>query len=166
MFSKVIDIEELGHISHGYAEQAARTEANFSDVRLALKDVNANLDDLRNFALLTEDMPFAKGIGRLIPSKILRISSFTSDIPEFPVKKTNESHTERNGNSAELSQPRPSNIPDFLPPFPNPHTFIHTSVLDDLGYLTRSLMTGLQMQNFYGRQKARRKIKLRVLYHI
>lgn len=102
-------IEELGHISHGYAEQAARTEANFSDVRLALKDVNANLDDLRNFALLTEDMPFAK------------------DIPEFPVKKTNESHTERNGNSAELSQPRPSNIPDFLPPFPNPHTFIHTS---------------------------------------
>ena len=31
-----VDVEEIGYVSHGYAEHAGRTEANLVDVLLAL----------------------------------------------------------------------------------------------------------------------------------
>jgi len=45
----VVDIEEVGHGTHTYAELSNRTEANFTDVRLALFDLGTEVMQLVEF---------------------------------------------------------------------------------------------------------------------
>jgi len=97
-------IEEIGITSHKYAESTSRTESNFNDIRQALKDLHVSLDDLRTFALVADDLPFAKD------------SADNNVLPS--VQETEEKQ----------SQPH---IPDFLPPFPSPHAYIHTPVFEE-----------------------------------
>jgi len=109
-------IEEIGITSHKYAESTSRTESNFNDIRQALKDLHVSLDDLRTFALVADDLPFAK------------------DIPEFPLKRPQTDSADNNVlpsvQETEEKQSQP-HIPDFLPPFPSPHAYIHTPVFEE-----------------------------------
>ena len=43
------DIEEIGFIAHTYAEHAGRSDVNFNDVTLALKDLGVSVKDLIHF---------------------------------------------------------------------------------------------------------------------
>jgi len=110
-------IEELGHASHHYAELAGRTECNFNDVRQSFNDLYIKIDDLRAFARFADNMPFAKAI------------------PEFPLKKSSLPNQSNKGTripnilaKEEIKQPLLPHIPECLPPFPPPHTYVHSTI--------------------------------------
>jgi len=97
-------IEEIGFLSHDYCEFSRRSECNLNDVLLSLNDFGVKLDDIILFYNNTKDIPFPSNIQKFpAPSKRKRIMK--KDTDKFP-----------------------KYIPDFLPPFPEPHTYLDTPV--------------------------------------
>jgi len=113
-------VEEIGYRSHLKAELACRTECNFNDVRDVLNGLGVSLDDLYTFASFEHDLPFPK------------------PVPSFPLKKSSSSikneiltiSPTQNGKAEETS-PLPPHIPKHMPPFPEPHTYVHTSLVSE-----------------------------------
>jgi len=115
-------MEEIGYRSHWKSELACRTESNFHDARAVLKEMGVSLDDLYTFAALSDEIPFAK------------------PVPAFPMRKTTpqtkqteakEQTTTSQHNGKETDSSLPPHIPKFLPPLPEPHTYVHTPVYDE-----------------------------------
>jgi transcription initiation factor TFIID subunit 8 len=98
-------IEELGYLSHMYAEHAGRIECNFNDSQLALKDLQVSMRELMLFHSQVEETPFARAIPRF---------------PMGPSQKRRKVLT-----SADAL---PNHIPLYFPPFPDKHSFVHTAL--------------------------------------
>jgi hypothetical protein len=96
-------IEELGFLSHMYAEHAGRIECNFNDTQLALKDLQVSMKDVMLFYSQVEDMPFARAIPRF---------------PMGPSQKRRKVLTS--------SDALPNHIPLYFPPYPDKYSFVNT----------------------------------------
>ncbi|ESO05792.1 hypothetical protein HELRODRAFT_171464 [Helobdella robusta] len=92
---------ELGRSTKAVAELAGRTEPLLTDVIIALAEMGQNANDVVTFGRRSTQLPFNK----------LQFSSSLSDGKRLQVG-TPESH--------------PYHIPDYLPHFPDPHTYIKT----------------------------------------
>ena len=102
-------IEELGYGAHLYAELSCRTDCNFLDLCLALKDCNVTLRELLDYSTNTEEIPFAK------------------PIPPFPIKPAEVRPIDVEENDPN----RPEYVPYYLPPFPEKHTYIFTPTYEE-----------------------------------
>ncbi|KAL6767521.1 hypothetical protein ACKKBF_B35565 [Auxenochlorella protothecoides x Auxenochlorella symbiontica] len=101
-------MEEVGVSSHAYTELAGRTEPSAMDVLFALNDMGVSVTELKEFK---QSQP--KG------------SAFPAPIIPFPVaRKTRPTPT-----FAERGEAPPAHIPDFLPAFPDRHTYCETHEL-------------------------------------
>lgn len=96
-------IEELGFLSHMYAEHAGRIECNLNDTQLALKDLQVSMKDMMLYYSQVEDMPFARAIPRF---------------PMGPSQKRRKVLTS--------SDALPSHIPLYFPPYPDKYSFVNT----------------------------------------
>lgn len=56
-----IDVEEIGYMSHTYAELACRTDCNMNDVRQSLQDLGVTIEDLFTYSNYSNELPFAFG---------------------------------------------------------------------------------------------------------
>jgi len=96
-------IEELGYLSHMYAEHAGRIECNFNDTLLAVKDLQVSMKDIMLFHSQVEDVPFARAIPRF---------------PMGPNQKRKKVLTS--------SDALPGHIPLYFPPYPDKYSFVNT----------------------------------------
>eukprot|EP01089_Gocevia_fonbrunei_P013456 TRINITY_DN3458_c0_g1_i1.p1 TRINITY_DN3458_c0_g1~~TRINITY_DN3458_c0_g1_i1.p1 ORF type:complete len:372 (+),score=73.41 TRINITY_DN3458_c0_g1_i1:73-1188(+) len=101
-------LEEIGSRSHNFAELAGRIETNFHDLCQTFSEMDVDLADLSSYANETEETPFPK------------------PLPEFPIKRQNTHKPELK----DPIEPLPPHIPDFLPPFPDKHTYNSTPVYE------------------------------------
>ncbi|KAK9919071.1 hypothetical protein WJX75_009128 [Coccomyxa subellipsoidea] len=95
---------ELGSASHSYAELACRTSTNLSDVLLAFEDMGVRLEDLIQYANAEEEVPFAWPVAKY------PVSKRPLTLPTF----------------ADRKEEAPKHIPDYLPAFPDKHTYVET----------------------------------------
>jgi len=100
-------IEEISYNAHFYAQVACRTEVNLNDVRLALQRLHVKLSDLINYLANAPEIPLSK------------------PVPDYPVQKKSSRIVELRGSPEETLPPH---IPSFLPPFPDPHTYVKTPI--------------------------------------
>merc|ERR1712137_715514 len=97
----ISDLEERGYGTHLYAESSCRTDANFLDLSLALRDCNSSIKELIEYSNQVDEKPFAK------------------PIPPFPIR------------ADEVKSERPDYVPSYLPPFPGKHTYIFTPTYEE-----------------------------------
>eukprot|EP01096_Ripella_sp_DP13-Kostka_P004966 TRINITY_DN17530_c0_g1_i1.p1 TRINITY_DN17530_c0_g1~~TRINITY_DN17530_c0_g1_i1.p1 ORF type:complete len:301 (-),score=119.10 TRINITY_DN17530_c0_g1_i1:38-919(-) len=103
-------IEEIGYSSHLYANISGRTQVNVLDVLASLYEKKITLEDLvLMYTEASEVQPFPK-----------QISPFP--VPDY-VTPINELH--------DPPEALPENVPYFLPPFPDKHTYIATPATDE-----------------------------------
>ncbi|GLJ48763.1 hypothetical protein SUGI_1028380 [Cryptomeria japonica] len=120
---------DLGKSAHFYANLACRTECNVFDVIQSLEDMNhpqgfvgasnilsrrlsasATVKDIIHYTNRSEEIPFAR------------------PVPHFPVAKKRELMP----SFAQMGEAPPSSqIPQWLPAFPDPHTYVHTPVWNE-----------------------------------
>eukprot|EP01090_Pellita_catalonica_P008434 TRINITY_DN1924_c0_g1_i1.p1 TRINITY_DN1924_c0_g1~~TRINITY_DN1924_c0_g1_i1.p1 ORF type:complete len:186 (+),score=27.15 TRINITY_DN1924_c0_g1_i1:57-614(+) len=98
-------IEEIGYRSHRLAEHSGRSESKLADVTLSLSEMGLSISDLSEIPQKSNPLPFPKNI-----------------IP-FPVPREHKQPKK----SKTPTEPKPPYIPDFLPPFPDKHTYIKTN---------------------------------------
>ncbi len=115
-----IDILEISNSSKLLAELAGRTMPIASDCVLALVDVGADLNKFQTF----RDISATGSI--VIPPRLCKYL-FRSLVIIFSAK-TQPQSTSTSVLRIGKSRPHPSHIPDFLPDFPDPHTYIRTEV--------------------------------------
>nr|XP_042895357.1 transcription initiation factor TFIID subunit 8 isoform X1 [Parasteatoda tepidariorum] len=96
-----IDIVEASRSTRAYTELSGRTESLVSDVMVAIVDMGQNIDAL---------VPYAK-----------RLNKITLPTPSF-LPRSSMSRILQAGEKKSL----PSHIPEYYPPFPDPHTYIRT----------------------------------------
>ena len=101
-------LKEVGASSQAYAEMAGRTHASFPDAVRALEDTGVDLDLLCEYVEKEDEIPFAR------------------TVPSFPVRKK----AKRLPTFVELGEEPPSNVPAFLPAFPDKHTYKSTPAYD------------------------------------
>eukprot|EP01100_Stratorugosa_tubuloviscum_P000074 TRINITY_DN1016_c1_g1_i1.p1 TRINITY_DN1016_c1_g1~~TRINITY_DN1016_c1_g1_i1.p1 ORF type:complete len:318 (-),score=147.57 TRINITY_DN1016_c1_g1_i1:132-1085(-) len=139
-------IEETGRIAAQNCELANRTEVNGLDVWGALKQMKLRLVDLTDYALEQSQTPITK-----------------SSIPELPiVKHLNDTLTtkftsfsqENETEEQPKENQRPDHVPSFLPPFPDPHTFIATPIY------TKFLVDSAQIRKQMSKRKRKEQISL------
>ncbi|KAK3591224.1 hypothetical protein CHS0354_003856 [Potamilus streckersoni] len=94
-------LTEIGRASRSYAELSGRTEVMVTDVVMAVVDQGINVNSIPAHAKRVNKSVFIPP-GQSTP---------------HPVMKTLE---------ADERMPHPPHIPDYLPPFPDPHTYIRT----------------------------------------
>lgn len=94
---------ELGRSSKAYAELAGRTEPFLGDVTLAMVEMGLNVHSL--------------------PAYVRRPGANKSVVP-VPAKAVQPQSTRALQTGEKL--PHPSYIPEYLPPFPDTHTYIKT----------------------------------------
>ncbi|XP_046364920.1 transcription initiation factor TFIID subunit 8-like [Haliotis cracherodii] len=94
-------LTEVGRSARAYTELAGRTESMLSDVVMALVDMGVKVD-----AIPAHAKRYNKSI--FIPP------TPSTPSPTLPTLQTGD------------KKAHPSHIPDFLPPFPDPHTYIRT----------------------------------------
>ncbi|CAL8471540.1 g11082 [Coccomyxa elongata] len=97
-------VAELGTTSHSYAELACRTSTNLSDVLLAFEDMGVRMEDLMQYANAEEEVPFAHPVAKY------PVSKRAVTLPTF----------------ADRNEEPPKHIPDYLPAFPDKHTYVAT----------------------------------------
>ena len=56
----LLDLDEMGYGTHLYAEASCRTDSNFLDFALALRDCNGSVRELIDYVHQTDEVPFAK----------------------------------------------------------------------------------------------------------
>ncbi|KRY85816.1 Transcription initiation factor TFIID subunit 8 [Trichinella pseudospiralis] len=103
-------IQELCLMIKNYAEHCNRTQVTVSDFITAV-------DSSRKYSL-----KFPRSMNELSTKYSLKYP------PTFKVSGVKETTILRGSEP----QPHPPYVPDFLPPFPNPHTYISTSVGTEL----------------------------------
>jgi len=102
-------LRTIGTLSAQAARHAGRSESNYLDVKLALEEMGVgSLQELGKFAR-ESDLPFAR------------------TITPFPVKQTARSSNAAASAQVQPPEARPQYIPDYLPPFPDPATYRHTT---------------------------------------
>eukprot|EP00824_Muranothrix_gubernata_P019830 TRINITY_DN39_c0_g1_i1.p1 TRINITY_DN39_c0_g1~~TRINITY_DN39_c0_g1_i1.p1 ORF type:complete len:370 (-),score=61.03 TRINITY_DN39_c0_g1_i1:590-1699(-) len=103
-------LEDAGHGAHRYAELASRVEGNLMDTAESLRDMGAPFEELRRYAVQTEELSFAKVI------------------PKFPVKRPRQIVR----STSVDTEPRtlPSFMFPYLPPLPETHSYVSTSVYE------------------------------------
>ena len=94
-------IYEIGRSSRAFSELSGRTEPLVGDVVVALIEMGLNCDSIASYAMRSNRV--------IIPS------------PQMMAKQS----TPRILQAGEKKQPS-SYIPDYLPPFPDPHSYIRT----------------------------------------
>lgn len=120
---------ELGKTSHFYANLAGRTGCNEFDIIQGLEDLGSShgftsasdahhclvgsgiVRDITQFVSLQEEIPFPRSI------------------PRFPVVRRSASQAP---SFAQIGEEPPKKcIPEWLPAFPDPHTYVHTPVWNE-----------------------------------
>ncbi|KAL9677614.1 hypothetical protein QQ045_005847 [Rhodiola kirilowii] len=109
-------LRDLGRVAASYSNLAGRTECNVFDVVMGL-----------------EDLGFARGLRSVVKNLVEYAGSiedkpFALPLPRFPVV------VERRmvPSFAEMSEtPAGKHIPDWLPAFPDPHTYVHTPMWNE-----------------------------------
>uniref|UniRef100_A0A914US32 Transcription initiation factor TFIID subunit 8 n=1 Tax=Plectus sambesii TaxID=2011161 RepID=A0A914US32_9BILA len=99
---------ELAHSSKQLAEGAGRTAPNPGDVILALIEMGGNVSQLPDY------LKNSAAGSIVIPAP--KPQTATSTVDALRIGK---------------AKPHAAHIPDFLPPFPDPHTYIKTDVSGD-----------------------------------
>lgn len=94
-------LSELGRTSRGYAELAGRSEGMMTDVFMALVDMGQNVQSIQSHAQRHSKSVFLPPAHSAAPPSLKTLQ--VGDKPSHP-----------------------SHIPDHLPPFPDPHTYIRT----------------------------------------
>lgn len=116
-------LRDLGETAHSNANSAGRTDCNVFDVVQGLEDLNlcwgflgasdvnrclvgsGVVREIRRFVGSAEEIPFARPVPRFPVIKSRKPTPSFAQIGETPI-----------GN----------HIPDWLPAFPDPHTYLHT----------------------------------------
>ena len=107
-----------GEHAHQYAENAGRTEAHAGDVMAALHDIAPTSPaDLTRFVRFVEDSASP---------------ALEQSIPRFPLPTRPKFATPSFHEKQELPPPR-AEIPEWLPAFPDDHTYVSTSTWEGLG---------------------------------
>ncbi|CAG2174623.1 unnamed protein product [Oppiella nova] len=94
-------IFEIGRSSQAFCELSGRTEPLVGDVVMALVEMGLNIDDLSSYAMRSTRVT--------IPSPQVMAKQSTPRILQAGEKKTPSAY-----------------IPDYLPAFPDPHSYIRT----------------------------------------
>lgn len=94
-------IEEIGISANTFASLAGRTQSNFLDFNAAFEDIGTDISTLMNYHSKASEIPF----GSRLPRFPLNKSIYPSPLPPY-----SES----------------SSLPPFLPPLPEPRTYIFT----------------------------------------
>ncbi|XP_074264097.1 transcription initiation factor TFIID subunit 8-like [Silene latifolia] len=121
-------ISDLGKSANSYASLAGRTECNAVDVIKGLEDLGSScgfsggsevnqcvarsgvIKEMSQFVGAVEDIPFSQ------------------PIPRFPVIKT----ARQIPSFSEMGEsPDSKNLPEWLPAFPDPHTYMHSPVWNE-----------------------------------
>lgn len=118
-------VRDLGKMAGFYANLAGRSECNVFDLIRALEDLELS----QGFLAASEHSQCLVGTG-ILRDTIGIVSAreeipFSQPIPRFPVIK------DRNAvpSFIQLGEATPSkHIPEWLPAFPDPHTYVHTSM--------------------------------------
>mmetsp|Transcript_6972 Transcript_6972/g.25683 ORF Transcript_6972/g.25683 Transcript_6972/m.25683 type:complete len:383 (-) Transcript_6972:696-1844(-) len=105
-------VVEIGHATHSYSELAGRTECNLLDVFMGLSDLSKSDKIATDVQELLEHMKTAPEV------------PFIRPVPVFPVRR--EASKRLVPSFSEAGEQAPKHIPDFLPAFPDPHTYKHT----------------------------------------
>lgn len=119
---------DLGRTSHFYANLAGRTGCSVFDVLQGLEELGSTqgfssasdvhhclvnsgvVRDLTQYVSIADEAPFARSI------------------PHFPIAH----HRKLTPTFSQIGEPPTGkHIPDWLPAFPDPHTYIHTPVWDE-----------------------------------
>eukprot|EP00727_Mastigamoeba_balamuthi_P008777 m51a1_g4521 putative transcription initiation factor tfiid subunit 8 isoform x2 (285) ;mRNA; f:432610-433983 len=96
-------IQEAGALAHRHAEAAGRTESNAFDAVVAVHELHQPLDALREF--------------RAVHGRVIAPFPVLSRPPTGPEKQLRD-----------VRGPPPPHIPEFLPPYPDRHTYAFTPV--------------------------------------
>eukprot|EP01133_Synstelium_polycarpum_P011637 gene11637-13587_t len=120
-------IEEIGTRAHEYSELASRTDSNFHDVHQAFQDMSIDMNDLYQYLIHADEIPFAKTIppfplteSQIAESQATAGGNGTKESTDETTTTTTTTTT--TSNTVEL----PAHIPSFLPDFPDRHTFSKT----------------------------------------
>ncbi|MQL69994.1 hypothetical protein Taro_002300, partial [Colocasia esculenta] len=119
---------DLGRTSHFYANLAGRTDCSVFDVLQGLEDLGSS----QGFAGASDahHCLVSSGIVREL-TRYVNVSEeapFARSVPHFPILRDRKlAPSFRDAGE----QPPGKHIPDWLPAFPDPHTYIHTPVLDE-----------------------------------
>ncbi|KAG6528925.1 transcription initiation factor TFIID subunit 8-like [Zingiber officinale] len=126
-FSEVVVryIYDLGKSARSYANLAGRADCNVFDVIQSLEDLSAPLgfsgaSDIHHCLV-------GSSVAREITQYVNTVDEvpFAKPIPKFPISRLPKS-------SPSFAQaglePAGKHIPDWLPRFPDPHTYVHTPV--------------------------------------
>lgn len=102
-YEQIIVIVETGASARNYCELSGRTEPLVADVILALINMGMKLDNIETYS---------KRQNRTI----------------LPALQQQTQAKQLNILQAGVKQSHPSHIPNYLPPFPDPHAYIRTPV--------------------------------------
>ncbi|KAL9237669.1 hypothetical protein vseg_012190 [Gypsophila vaccaria] len=121
-------INDLGKSASSYANLAGRSECNVFDVVKGLEDLSSNIE----FSGASEvkecvvGSGVIKGISQFVGS--VEDKPFALPIPRFPVVKPPRPIA----SFSEMDEsPTGKHIPDWLPAFPDPHTYLHSPIWND-----------------------------------
>lgn len=123
-------IRELGKTAHTYANSACRTECNIFDIIQGLED----LASLQGFSGASDSDHCLAGSGTV--REIVQYVSeaeeipFAHSVPHFPVIRDRK----QTPSFLQIGEEPPGDhIPDWLPAFPDPQTYVHSPVLNERG---------------------------------
>ncbi|GBG76818.1 hypothetical protein CBR_g23033 [Chara braunii] len=105
-------LREIGIGSKSYAELAGRIECNLNDVLLAFSDVGASVPDVMRYVEWADEVPFPRSL------------------PRFPVKKKRRNFAPTFSDKGQ--KPPSDDVSDWMPVFPERHTYMSTPVYDEL----------------------------------
>lgn len=97
-------LTEIGKSTKAYTELSGRTEVLITDLVMALVDLGINVESLQAHAFRSNKSVFIPP-GQTVPTTTQKVLS------------------------AGEKQEHPPHIPDYLPPFPDPHTYIRTDTI-------------------------------------
>ncbi|CAG9538538.1 unnamed protein product [Cercopithifilaria johnstoni] len=103
-------INELAATTRQMTEHAGRTISTPSDTVMALVDLGTAVSDLPAF---------------------LKEATSKGSLVIAPPRVQHASHTQQQLRVGS-SRPRPPHVPDWLPPFPDPHTYVRTDISGEL----------------------------------
>ncbi|XP_074310261.1 transcription initiation factor TFIID subunit 8-like [Silene latifolia] len=119
---------DLGKLATSYASLSCRTECNVFDIVKGLQDLGSirGFSDGSRVKECLVDYRIVKGISQFM-RKVEDIP-FAQSIPRFPVIKTSGLDV----TFSEMGTSQSSkHIPDWLPAFPDPHTYMHSPVCQE-----------------------------------